>query len=447
MAENAVSGGVKSLPFLIGVLIIISLAILGVLAYVAYAVNSSLTEIYSAISPPEISSRANPATSDPSSLMSRAAGDKAATTPRGAASESPALFTPVFSARATAAPNPYDAEPTARGLADKMRAYDDAAPVSHSHSSRREHYGLDAGLAQAKSGRAPARRDDYEVDTSAGGEDGSSPRRRRSDYGLDAGVSRRKRPQATPRVALDATVLGATLYVLDEEGNVSAKSLLSSESARARVCRIERPPAPFVAIDALKGELVGRTRNGEVFVLQPCSDPTCSRDRRSECEGSVARWKRPKVALGTSTRSRSTGATLNNDEEEVDLTNVTHMSTSPDGRRLWVQDSERGRLFEIGEGGAWVPLGDVQRNGNENVARVIGPNGDFVDILNGRAVRNQDIATMRAGVENVVYPGGEHGARPVFTERGRKRVAVGVVATFPCSVDELTELCAPTVSA
>lgn len=415
MTGDGMGSGVRALPFLVGVLIIIALALLGVLSYVAYVVNSSLSNIQTAVCSKGSASRGTETQAGAANVSTQ--GDLSTVTARAIDFSS----VPSFTAHTPRVDDVFSAEPTPRGLAEKMRVYDEMA--------RSPSFGLDAAA-----GRHSAR-NELQEDVSRPLSNG--------EHGLEAGLSGKKSQETQPRTALDATVLGSTLYVLDEHGNVSAKSLLTSKQARARVCRIERPPAPLVSIDAVRGEIVGRTRNGQVLVLEPCPDPTCSHDRRPECEGSVARWKPPTIA-GHGVRGvdgDGEGA------EDVDLANVKHISTSPDGRRLWVQDGEYGRLFEIDEDGAWVPVGKAQRTGNESVSRVIGPNGDFVDLLNGNAVRNTDIRTKRSGVENVVYPGGrEYGSRPLYTERGRKRVSEGVVAKFPCSVDDLAEICSASVS-
>lgn len=488
MADSAY---VKSLPFLVGLTIILSLSILGLLIYAVVMINSGMNSINQAISRnkrPHCRPRSRTVSSGHGSDDSDEE-EEYETGKKGARGVAPRFTTARVETEREVREvrqdreerNPWksggknypqegasgghhsvpldDATDTSdleaaymgeqtkrsadrpgdRGADDRKRA---KKVDTSTTSSRTRAPGLSEMMNLAAKSGTPHYSRSRGVDTgeSHGGEwERDAVRTRGLGHGLDAGVSdnppsrREPRRQVGTRLAKDATVLGTTLYVLDEDGNVAAKSLLTSEEGRSKVCRVEAPPAPLTSVDSVRGEIVGRTRSGELFVLQPCSDPTCSRTKGAQCEGGVARWRRPPVqSSGLRYRSVADG--------DVDLTAVTHLSTSPDGSRVWVQDRDYGRLFEISDTGEWIPLGNPVRNGGEGVRRVIG-DGDFVDLHDRRAVRNLDRTTMRSGVDNAVYPGGESRALPIFTDASRKRVADGVVASLPCAVDDLLNLC------
>ena len=127
---------------------------------------------------------------------------------------------------------------------------------------------------------------------------------------------------------------------------------------------------------------------------------------------------------------------------------IRHISTSPDGRHIWLQDATHGFLFQVdtpeGQPDAWNPVDRPITLGSEEARRYLGDGGqEFVDVLRGRAIRNGK-KELTFEVPHVVYPGQSVGTRgpsdgaPLGTkDASKKRVAPGKVATFPVRLDVL----------
>jgi len=410
MAE---SNYLKSLPFLIFVGILLTASILGLLVYAVVSIDKYLSEISESVKE-----------------ITKDRGVKHVWPRRREEDEIQSADALVQITTVTRDPRPADApaQPSERSREKngtrKVRFVDEASDDVHSARSEEVR---SASITEA---------DVYDMEE----EEVSEPRKKSRGalatkmgaqrHGIDEnifrpapGTPRHARAALETGVAKDATVLGTTLYVLNEKGEVYTKSLLTNPASREKTCRIEVPPEPLASIDAANGRLLALSESGKVYTLSPCSDPGC-KGSDGVCQGKISRWVNPP-------RKRALG---DGEARDVDFSNVRHLSISPDGTLVWLQDDAIGRLYDIADSGEWIPSGKPLNLGSDGLRRVIGDGGDFVDLMDGKAVRNRNIDKVHEGVKNVVYPD-KH--IPIFTEAKKKRVTAGRVSGFPCHVDSL----------
>ena len=230
-------------------------------------------------------------------------------------------------------------------------------------------------------------------------------------------------PRAPPalepveRLIVDATVVGTTLFSLDEEGTVRATPL-----AQDRTCDLgsAAQPEPMSSL-ATTGSgstaalaAVGRTSRS-IYTLSPCS-------------GARRGWVRQTVPGALTTQ-------------------VRHISASPDGMTVWTQNDRDGQMHAV-DGGRWEPIGSPVPLGSAHPRRILGGRDEFVDLADGQAVRNARPGS-KIKARAVLYRGTAVRSRSVGDEKPQtcspaaKRVAPGRVVEFPLQERDLVEQLTP----